>query len=134
MWLTKSRFTAPSLAVQMTDPDEISDEEELLDESEETMSEADDGEFASESDDGDEDDQMEDADDTLVPTAISPNLDLEALRIFHRFVSITIHTLPGPSFDAGMLCYWENTVLPLAFSRHWLMSGVLAISVCMKAQ
>lgn len=122
--------TAPSLAVQMVDSDEITEEEELLDESEEPISEADGDEFVSESGDDDDDDQMEDADDTtLVPAIISPNFDLEALKIFHHFLSVTSHTLPGPSFDVGVRCYWETAVLPLAFSRQWLMSGVLAISV-----
>ena len=54
-------------------------------------------------------------------------LDLKTLQTFYNFLSMTISTLPNPSLDVASQRYWELIALPLAFSRDWLMSGILAI-------
>lgn len=68
---------------------------------------------------------------SLPPTQILGNpllgLDLKTLQTFYNFLSMTISTLPNPSLEVPNQSYWEVTALPLAFSRDWLMSGILAI-------
>ena len=53
-------------------------------------------------------------------------LDLETLRYFHQFTTVTSPTLPPtPDFSST---YWQADVAAEALQTSWLMSGVLAVS------
>ena len=118
----------------MEDQDENVEEEELSDDSEEQSSETRDSDDERTSNTPDEDLRMDDANReiSMQPnesgTLSSPRFDLEVIKTFHHFLATTSHTLPTPHFEAQAECYWQTIVLPLALSRHWLMSGLLAIS------
>ncbi|KAH8888137.1 hypothetical protein GQ53DRAFT_265954 [Thozetella sp. PMI_491] len=52
--------------------------------------------------------------------------DLDTLRYFHHFTTVTAHTLPtGPHDPVG---YWQTDVVAHALRVRWLMCGLLAIS------
>lgn len=53
--------------------------------------------------------------------------DFESIKSFHKFTSSIHLTLPNPSTDSAE-SYWRAKFLPLALSRHWIMSGLLAIA------
>lgn len=109
------------------------EEEDALDESE-SLSDAEETENEQVSDLDDNDEDMEDAENTsqasttVSPRRFPPDFDLGTLKTFHHFISVTSHTLPTPHFEMQSHCYWQTVVLTLAYSRHWLMSGLLAIS------
>ena len=94
------------------------------DDSDDTLSDLD-----QKGDDG-EDEHAENTDGRVLDPVDAPRtLDLETLRIFHHFLSSASRSLPEPHYRTSEQCYWQKAILPLAFSRHWLMSGLLAISV-----
>ncbi|KAK9482167.1 hypothetical protein V1527DRAFT_522231 [Lipomyces starkeyi] len=58
------------------------------------------------------------------------NLDLETLRYFHYFITMTSLTLPGAEHPRPATHYWQTDVVLQALRRRWLMCGLLAISAC----
>jgi len=77
---------------------------------------------------------MVDGEDTaamepVTPPILSPvNFDLETLKCFHQYSSTTCRTLPSPAPAADPLFHWQTGAMSLAFTRHWIMCGLLAIS------
>ncbi|KAH6640552.1 hypothetical protein F5144DRAFT_100039 [Chaetomium tenue] len=67
---------------------------------------------------------------TSVPRVLAQpgpgSLDLETLRYFHHFTTITSSTLP--SSESSPSTYWQVEVIAQALQSGWLMSGLLAIS------
>ncbi|KAJ4292577.1 hypothetical protein N0V90_009240 [Kalmusia sp. IMI 367209] len=133
---TKIRYfeVCPEAEDDVADQDDVTSEEELIEESEEQTSDTQESDNNELSDPDESDEEME---DTESANAASPNtlgkpsptsFDLETLKSFHKFLSTTRITLPSPSFEASNQCYWHTTVLALAFSRHWMMSGLLAMT------
>lgn len=141
---------ALDLAVQMMDQDETDGCEESPSQSGGSEElpydlDQDDGQDDDEDDDYyddcyDDEEEEEDGDDDSghvadvhnyipSPTSALHTLDLGALKTFHHFLSSTSRSLPQPRHTASEPCYWQVVVLPLAFSCHWLMSGLLAVSV-----
>ncbi|RDW56769.1 hypothetical protein BP6252_13953 [Coleophoma cylindrospora] len=61
--------------------------------------------------------------------AVSPiGADLEMLKYFHHFTSITSLTLPGAEYSQSATHYWQVHVVQQALQLQWLMCGLLAIS------
>ncbi|KAF1971611.1 hypothetical protein BU23DRAFT_590532 [Bimuria novae-zelandiae CBS 107.79] len=140
---TKIRYfeVSPEQFDDMVDDSPISEEEGLLEESEEELLEESEEEASAAEESHDEhnsgteesDEEMEDAspDDVSLdqtPPRIPPDFELATLKTFHHFLFTTSLTLPIQDFDAQIHRYWTDSVLPLAFSRPWLMSGILAMS------
>lgn len=118
----------------MIDQGEATEEEDLAGSSEEQLSDSPESDYERVSDL----EQVEEPKENLMsrmlfqPEYTSPGpppigFDFEIIKTFHRFTSSTQHTLPIPGIDS-MEGYWQATVLPLALSRHWMMSGLLAIA------
>ncbi|KAL5384974.1 hypothetical protein DPSP01_005075 [Paraphaeosphaeria sporulosa] len=132
---TKIRYfeVSPELTEQMLDQEEATEEEDPVGLSEEQLSDS------PESDN----EQASNIEGTGAPKEnlmsrmlLGPEytpgttpigFDFEPIKSFHRFTSMLHLTLPSPGIDA-MDGYWRTTVLPLALSRHWMMSGLLAIA------
>ncbi|OAG00849.1 uncharacterized protein CC84DRAFT_1262938 [Paraphaeosphaeria sporulosa] len=132
---TKIRYfeVSPELTEQMLDQEEATEEEDPVGLSEEQLSDS------PESDN----EQASNIEGTGAPKEnlmsrmlLGPEytpgttpigFDFEPIKSFHRFTSVLHLTLPSPGIDA-MDGYWRTTVLPLALSRHWMMSGLLAIA------
>ncbi|KAK7424452.1 hypothetical protein QQX98_000417 [Neonectria punicea] len=60
------------------------------------------------------------------PSPSPCHLDLETLRYFHHFTTMTSLTLPVQ--EGGPAKYWQTDVTSQALRLHWLMCGLLAIS------
>jgi hypothetical protein len=56
------------------------------------------------------------------------NFDLESLRYFHHYTTITSLTLLSIDHVQSAAQYWQTEVVLLALQRRWLMCGLLAIS------
>lgn len=63
---------------------------------------------------------------TSVPRTRPSSLDLETLRYFHHFTTITSPTLPDTKHPPST--YWQVEVVSQTLQLGWLMSGLLAIS------
>lgn len=129
-------MVAPDSPDQMLDQEEGSEkeEEDLLSSSDEQESDSTESEHERASDaentGGPKDDLMSRM--LLRPeyvTDMTPPIgfDFESIKSFHHFTSSIHLTLPNPSTDATE-SYWQARFLPLALSRHWMMSGLLAIA------
>ena len=60
-----------------------------------------------------------------------PDLDLEALRCFHHFVTVTAMTLPVPVSSASSSNhFWRDRFVYQALKDPHLMSGLQALAVC----
>ncbi|KAL1612677.1 hypothetical protein SLS60_000906 [Paraconiothyrium brasiliense] len=114
--------------------EEEATEEDLLEESDEQPIESQESEYEQASEAEQTDRPMEDVMSKMLfkpeyslcePPPI--DFDFELLMSFHHFCSSTQFTLPSPGINA-MESYWQAKVLPLALSRPWMMSGLLAIS------
>lgn len=133
-------MSAPDLTEQMVDEGETIEEDDLFVDSEGHSSDlqGSDDEQTSYGEEYDDDEVMEDvmgntslnAKRVEYPLPGPPpiDLDLETLKSFHDFLLSTRLTLPTPGTNMIETCYWQGRVVPLALSRHWLMSGLLAIS------
>ncbi|KAF2719425.1 hypothetical protein K431DRAFT_111573 [Polychaeton citri CBS 116435] len=58
------------------------------------------------------------------------DLDLETLKYFYHFISVTSLTLPLGEGAQHAANYWQTDVVAQALQQKWLMSGLLAISAC----
>ena len=58
----------------------------------------------------------------------STSFDLDTLTYFHHFLTVTSFSLPGTKDSQSAAQYWQMHVIQRALQRHWLMSGLLAIS------
>ncbi|KAL5432311.1 hypothetical protein PMIN05_008967 [Paraphaeosphaeria minitans] len=133
---TKIRYfeVSPDSTQQMLDQEEATEDEDLVDSSEEQSSESLESDY----------ERASDAEGTGAPkenllsrmlfspeytSGISPPIgfEFETIKSFHRFTSLTHLTLPNPGIDTTE-GYWQATFLPVALSKHWMMSGLLAIA------
>lgn len=56
------------------------------------------------------------------------SFNLDSLRYFHHFTTVTSLTLPIPDSCTDSTSYWQATILNIALRERWLMSGLLALS------
>ena len=56
------------------------------------------------------------------------DFNLETLKYFHHFTSISSLTLPGAEGSQSAKHYWQMHVVSQALRQRWLMCGLLAIS------
>lgn len=67
---------------------------------------------------------------TFRPTTSAENnktMDMEMLKYFHHFITITATTLPV-GVSGRRSAYWQTHVVTEALSQDWLMSGLLGIA------
>lgn len=57
-------------------------------------------------------------------------VDLDTLKYFHHFTTITSLTLPSAEPSHTPARYWQTLVVFQALQKQWLMCGLLAISAC----
>jgi hypothetical protein len=116
----------------MVDQEEASDEEDFVCSSEEQLSDSPESDYERASDVEEDEEPKEDLMSRMLfrPEYSSPQpppigFDFETIKSFHLFTVSTHLTLPSPGINFTE-SYWQATVLPLALSRHWMMSGLLA--------
>lgn len=54
-------------------------------------------------------------------------MDLDTLKYFHHFITMTAITLPVQN-SARNCSYWQTQVVPEALNQSWMMSGLLGIA------
>ncbi|KAF2450685.1 hypothetical protein P171DRAFT_468932 [Karstenula rhodostoma CBS 690.94] len=129
---TKIRYfeVSPDVTDQMLDEEEATEEEDLVSSSDGQLSDSPESDYDVA--------QAREPKENLMsrilfqPEYTSPSpspigFDFETIKSFYLFTSSTHLTLPSPGTNIEEN-YWQAIVLPLALSRHWMMSGLLAIA------
>jgi hypothetical protein len=118
----------------MIDQEEATEEEDLVYSSEEQPSDSPESDYERATDVEEDEEPKEDLMSRMLfkpdyTSHRSPPIgfDFETIKSFHHFTVSTHLTLPSPGINSTE-SYWQANFLPLALSRHWMMSGLLAIA------
>lgn len=69
-----------------------------------------------------------DFDPVIVSNCHPTDFDLQTMKVFHYFITITFRTIPGLSDESSSRYYWQSYIPSLALQHRWLMCGILAMA------